>query len=147
MVDGRRAHGLVQPRLGHTAHARAAVDGDGARCIRQQSHSGNNRQAGGGIDVVAAVLDDGAFGGRFAAQAAELRGDLDHNAFGCAQANGFRRAAGQQQAGRTRCAQCRAGAGSVAAAQQLLPAADVVFKFGLGLRFRITEQGSVLHRR
>ena len=130
MVDGCRTHRLIQPGLCHAAHTCAAVDGDSARRIRQQRDRGNDRQAGGGVDIVAAVLDDGAFCA-VRRGAAELRRDLDHNTLGGTQADRFRHMAGQQQPRRPRRPQRRTGAGGVAAAQQLLPAADIVFKLWL----------------
>ena len=66
---------------------------------------------------------------------------LDYDALGGTQADAFWRVAGQQQTGRPRRPQRCAGAGGVAAAQQFLPAADVMLKFWFGL---FAKQGSVL---
>ena len=115
-VDARRADGLVEAGLCHTAHPRPAVNRNGARRVGQQCDRGNDRQTRRGVDVVAAVLDDGARG-PVCRQAAELRCDLHDDALGRAQTNAFRRVAGQQQPRRARRPQRRAGAGGVAAAQ------------------------------
>ena len=115
-VDGRRADGLVEAGLCHTAHPRPAVNRNGARRAGQQCDRGNDRQPRRGVDVVAAVLDDGARG-PVCRQAAELRCDLHDDTLGRAQTNAFRRVAGQQQPRRARRPQRRAGAGGVAAAQ------------------------------
>ncbi len=124
--------GWSRPGFGHTAHACAAVDGDGMRGIGQKRNLGNDRQAGRGIDVISAVLYDGALRAGCRA-AAELGCNLDYDALGRTQADAFWRVAGQQQPRRPRRPQRRTGAGGVAAAQQSLPAADVVLKLGLRL--------------
>ena len=142
-VDGRRADGLVEAGLCHTAHPRPAVNRNGARRVRQQCDHGNDRQTRRGVDVIAAVLDDGARG-PVCRQAAELRCDLHDDALGRAQTNAFRRVAGQQQPRRARRPQRRTGAGGVAAAQQTLPAADVVLKLGLRLCTAPGKQHRVL---
>ena len=56
-----------------------AVNRNGARCAGQQCDRGNDRQTRRGVDVVAAVLDDGARG-PVCRQAAELRCDLHDDA-------------------------------------------------------------------
>ena len=142
-VDGCRADGLVEAGLCHTAHPRPAVNRNGARRVGQQCDRGNDRQTRRGVDVVAAVLDDGARG-PVCRQAAELGCDLHDDALGRAQTNAFRRVAGQQQPRRARRPQRRTGAGGVAAAQQTLPAADVVLKLGLRLCAAPSKQHRVL---
>ena len=143
MVDGRRAQRLVQPRLCHAAHTVPAVDRNGAGGIRQQRDLRHHRQTGRGIYVIAAVLDDGTFS-TLRCQAAALRGNLHNKTFGCTQPDCLGRTAGQQQPCRPRRTQRRTGAGGVAASQQLLPAADVMFKFRLGIVFSV--QGRILLR-
>ena len=141
MVDGGGTNGLVEAGFCHPAHTSAAVDAD-VRAARQQFHCGDHRQAGGHIHVVAAVLFNGAFGPSVGA-AAEQGCYLHHDALWRAQGHRLRRMAGEQQPGRARCPQRRTGAGGIAAAQQLLSAADVVLERGL-LRFCLPEQGRVL---
>ena len=143
MVDGRRAQRLVQPRLCHAAHTVPAVNRNDAGGIGQQRDLRHHRQTGRGIYVIAAVLDDGAFS-PLRRQAAALRGNLHNKTFGCTQPDCLGRTAGQQQPCRPRRTQRRAGAGGVAAPQQLLPAADVMFKFWLGIVFSV--QGRILLR-
>ena len=57
-VDGRLAHGLVEPRLRHAADALAAVDGHAGR--GRFSHRGKNERIARHVGVVTAVLSDGA---------------------------------------------------------------------------------------
>ena len=57
-VDGRLAHGLVEPRLRHAADALAAVDGHAGR--GRSFHCGKNERATRHVGVVTAVLSDGA---------------------------------------------------------------------------------------
>ena len=141
MVDGRGSHRLVQTGLGHPAHTHAAVDAD-VGTLRPQFHRGHDGKPGGHVHVIAAVLFNGAFGPG-GGEAAEQGGHFHHKPLGGAQDHGIRCAAGEQQTGRACRAQRRTGAGGVAAAQKLLPTADVVLKFGL-VRLGGPEQGGVL---
>ena len=126
MVDGGFAHRLVKAGLRHPAHTLAAKDAHAGR-VRFQHDRCNDRQAGGHIYIVAAVLANGTFcaGVRFAA---EDGCHLHHNALRGAQGHRLRCMAGEQQSCRARRTQGRTGAGGVTAAQQLLPAADVMLK-------------------
>ena len=57
-IDGRAPHGDWQSGQGHPAHARTAVDGDGARWRVGRRHPGDDGRAVGYVRVVTAVLDD-----------------------------------------------------------------------------------------
>ena len=127
MVDGSFAHGLVETGLCHPAHPLTAVDAHLAGQLGPEGDTGDDRQTGGHVHVVAAVLPDGALG-PLAGQAAEDRLHLHHDAFRGAEGHRRGGAAGEQQPCRARRAQRRTGAGGIAAAQELLAAADVVLK-------------------
>ena len=141
MVDGGLPDRLVQPGLCHPAYPRAAGNAY-LGCAGQQRHRGGHRQTGGHVHVIAAVLFNGAFRA-LGSSAAEQGSYLHHDALGRAQSNGFRRNAGQQQPGSPGCCQCRTGAGGVAAAQQLLPAAHIVLELRL-FRLRRVKNSAVL---
>ena len=148
MVDGGFAYGLVKAGLRHPAHPLAAKDAH-AGGIRFQHHQCNHRQARGHVHIVAAVLADGTY--RTGIRSAAVNGcHLHHNALGRAQSHRFRFAAGQQQTRRPGSPQRGTGAGGIAAAQQLLPAADVMLKLRLsggclfGFRLRCAKQSRVL---
>ena len=148
MVDGGFAYRLVKAGLRHPAHPLAAKDAH-AGGIRFQHHRCDHRQARGHIHIVAAVLADGTCGTRIRSAAPE-GSHLHHDALGRAQGHRFRFAAGQQQTRRPGSPQRGTGAGGVAAAQQLLAAADVMLKLRLsgrclfGFRLRCAEQSRVL---
>ena len=127
--------------LGTPAHSRAAGNTYLGRA-GQQRHRGGHRQTGGHVHIVAAVLFNGAFR-TLGNGAAEQGGNLYHNAFRRAQGDGFRCCAGQQQPGGPGSGQRRTGAGSVPAAQQLLPAAHIVLKLAL-FRLWWTKNSAVL---
>ena len=120
MVDGGLPHRLVQPGLRHPAHSRAAGN----------TYLGCAGQTGGHVHIVAAVLFNGAFR-TLGNGAAEQGSHLHHDAFRRAQSDSFRCSAGQQQTSGPGSGQRRTGAGGVAAAQQLLPAAHIVLKLRL----------------
>ena len=141
MVDGGLPDRLVQPGFCHPAYPRAAGNAY-LGCAGQQRHRGGHRQTGGHVHVIAAVLFNSAFRA-LGSSAAEQGNYLHHDALGRAQSNGFRRNAGQQQPGSPGCCQCRTGAGGVAAAQQLLPAAHIVLKLRL-FRLRRVKNSAVL---
>ena len=141
MVDGGFSDRLVEAGFCHPAYSFAAGNAD-VRGVGQQGDRGDHRQPGGHVHIVAAVLFDGTFGPgiRFAA---EQGSHFHHDALRGAEGDGLRGIPGQQQPGCPRRPQRRAGAGGVAAAQQLLPAADVVLKLGFR-RLWGAEQGFVL---
>ena len=141
MVDGGLPDRLIQPGLCHPANPCAAGNAN-LRRAGQQHHRGSHRQTGGHVHVVAAVLFNGAFRA-LGSGAAEQGGNLHHNALWRAQSDRFRRCAGQQQPGSPGSGQRRTGAGGVAAAQQLLPAAYIVFELRL-FRLRWVKNGAVL---
>ena len=141
MVDGSFPHRLVQPGLGHPAHALAAGDAD-LGGIGQQFYGGDHGQAGGHIHIIPAVLLNGAFGSG-SGGAAVQRSHLHHDALRRAQGNALRGMAGEQEPRGPRRTQRRAGAGGVPAAEQLLPTANVMFKLWPGRLFR-AEHGLVL---
>ena len=146
VVDGGFAHRLVEAGLRHPAHPLAAVDAHLSGQFRPEGHTGNDRQAGGHVHIVAAVFADGARC-PLARPAAEDRLHLHHDALRGAEGHRLRGAAGEEETGCARRPQRRAGAGGVAAAQELLTAADIVLKAGLprlGRLFRFTVQKSVL---
>ena len=129
MVDGGLPDRLVQPGLRHPAHPRAAGNTYLGRA-GQQRHHGSHRQTGGHVHIVAAVLFNGAFRA-LGSSAAEQGSNLHHDALGRAQSDSFRCSVGQQQTSGPGSGQRRTGAGGVAAAQQLLPAAHIVLKLRL----------------
>ena len=92
-----------------------------------EGDTGDDRQTGGHVHIVAAVFPNGALG-PLAGQAAEDGLYLHHDALRGAEGHRLGGAAGEQQPCRARRAQRRTGAGGVAAAQELLAAADVVLK-------------------
>ena len=135
MVDGGLPDRLVQPRLCHPANPCATCNAHLGRA-GQQRHRGSHRQTGGHVHVVTAVLFNGAFRA-LGSSAAEQGGNLHHDALGRAQSDRFRRSAGQQQTSGPGSGQRRTGAGGVAAAQQLLPAAHIVLKLRLFRLWRV----------
>ena len=141
MVDGGLPDRLVQPGFRHPAHSRAAGNAYLGRA-GQQRHRGGHRQTGGHVHIVAAVLFNGAFRA-LGNGAAEQGSHLHHNAFRRAQSDSFRCSVSQQQPGGPGSGQCRTGAGGVAAAQQLLPAAHIVLKLQL-FRLWWTKNSAVL---
>ena len=146
MIDGGFAHRLVEAGLRHPAHPLAAVDAHLSGQLRPEGHTGNDRQAGGHVHIVAAVFADGALC-PLARPAAEDRLYLHHDALRGAEGHRLRGTASEEETGCARRPQRRAGAGGVAAAQELLTAADIVLKAGLprlGGLFRFTVQKSVL---
>ena len=135
MVDGGLPDRLVQPGLCHPAHPCTAGNTYLGRA-GEQRHRGGHRQTGGHVHIVTAVLFNGAFRA-LGSSAAEQGRNLHHNAFRRAQGDGFRRSAGQQQTSGSGSGQRRTGAGGVAAAQQLLPAAHIVLKLRLFRLWRV----------
>ena len=81
VVDGSFAHGLVETGLCHPAHALTAVDAHLAGQLGPEGDTGDDRQTGGHVHIVAAVLPDGALS-PLAGQAAEDRLYLHHDALG-----------------------------------------------------------------
>ena len=144
MIDGGFAHRLVKARLCHQAHPRPAEDLH-IRAFRFQDHFRRNGQAGGHIGIVTAVLFHHADSTVFRWMAGQ-RGHLHHNAFWGAESDRFRRASGQQEPGGSCRAQCRTGAGGITAAEQFLPAADIVLEFGSWLFGGLCLRGRRLHR-
>ena len=141
MVDGGLPDRLIQPGLCHPANPCTAGNAH-LRRAGQQHHRGGHRQTGGHVHIVTAVLFDGAFRA-IGNGAAEQGSHLHHDALGRAQGDRFRRSAGQQQPGSPGSGQRRTGAGGVAAAQQLLPAAHIVFELRL-FRLRWVKNSAVL---
>ena len=127
VVDGSFAHRLVETGLCYPAHALTAVDAHLAGQFGPEGDTGDDRQTGGHVHIVAAVLPNGALG-PLAGQAAEDRLYLHHDALRGAEGHRLGGAAGEQQPCRARRAQRRTGTGGIAAAQELLAAADVVLK-------------------
>ena len=144
MVDGGLPDRLIQPGLCHPANPCATCNAHLGRA-GQQRYRGSHRQTGGHVHIVAAVLFNGAFRA-LGNGAAEQGGNLHHDALGRAQSDSFRRNAGQQQPGSPGCCQCRTGAGGVAAAQQLLPAAHIVLKLRLFRLWRVKNSAVLFFR-
>ena len=134
-VDRRRPDRLIKARLCHPAHARAAVNGDARRWAA--AYGRHNRQTAGHVSIVTGVLGHGAFR-PVSRHPAEDRLHLDGQSLRRHQREDSGSRTGQQQLCRSRRRQGRAGAGRIAAAQKLLPAADVVFK---GHRFHRPPSG------
>ena len=83
VVDGSFAHRLVETGLCYPAHALTAVDAHLAGQFGPEGDTGDDRQTGGHVHIVAAVLPDGALS-PLAGQAAEDRLYLHHDAlWGC----------------------------------------------------------------
>ena len=125
-VDGRIAHALVKPRLGHPAHAEAAVNVHPGG--RFQGDPGENQRTGGDVRVIPRVLGNGT-GHKIRSPGDFLHMQRQIDPFGGVQADGFLLPARQQHPARRLGGCGGTGAGGVAQAQLLAVLYNKLFHY------------------